>query len=611
MLRPADDLDAGDADRVELVAEDAAGLLDEGLAVGPALVDHLLDLAVAARVQGRERQVLELPLDRVDAEPVRERRVDLERLLGLLDLLRLGHVGQRAHVVEAVGELDDEHADVARHRHDELAVVLGLVLLLAVEVDLRQLGDAVHQRAHLGAEEALDVVEAGAGVLHRVVQQGRRHRGPVEAEPGADAGAPERVGDEGLARVAQLGAVPVLGEGVRAPHRVPVDVGVVRGDLPDELLELRLGRLERQPDVREVLGHAPRIPRPARRPRGAAPPRAARGDRPRPARPATGGLGICQLAESSPVNRHTRRGRATPSPHRPCFLGSRTGARGSCRFADCTAVLRRPTRHPRRRVVRSSCLRSIWPSAARPIDTHPGTAPARTRRGWGMSGAGPVGDDARRGPNALQGGSPGEAAPVPDLHGAGRRGAGAAAHAGRGVGVAVRGPPERHVPHATRGAGPRDEPDAGVGGRRVHDAGPAPGAGPPPRPAAGGAAPAQAGLVCVAGPPWGGRAALRRRRAAVDRDPGPAAPRGGRAGAASVAADDDALVHRRPLAARWGRRGPGRASARGAANARSRAPAAAPLSWRWAASPGRAAGPPRRRCTTGCRRRWRSCAGSP
>ena len=72
------------------LAEVLAGLGDVALAVGALLGDEALDLAVLARVQGREREVLELPLDRVDAEPVGERRVDLERLPGLLDLLLLG-----------------------------------------------------------------------------------------------------------------------------------------------------------------------------------------------------------------------------------------------------------------------------------------------------------------------------------------------------------------------------------------------------------------------------------------------------------------------------------------------------------------------------------------
>ena len=47
-----------------------------------ALGDQPDDLVVHLRVQGRERQVLELPLDRVHTEPVRQRGVDLQRLAG-------------------------------------------------------------------------------------------------------------------------------------------------------------------------------------------------------------------------------------------------------------------------------------------------------------------------------------------------------------------------------------------------------------------------------------------------------------------------------------------------------------------------------------------------
>ena len=52
----------------------------EGLPVAPARGDEALDLLVAPRVQRREREVLELPLEGIDPEPVGERGVDLERL---------------------------------------------------------------------------------------------------------------------------------------------------------------------------------------------------------------------------------------------------------------------------------------------------------------------------------------------------------------------------------------------------------------------------------------------------------------------------------------------------------------------------------------------------
>ena len=270
MLRAPRDLDAGDRDLFQLAAQDLAGLVDEGLAVRPALVDHLLDLAVALGVEGGERQVLEFPLERVDAEAVRQGRVDLERLLGLLDLLGLGHVGQRPHVVQAVGQLDHQHPDVAGHRDDQLAVVLGLVFLLALEVDLRELGDPVHERRGLDAERRLDVGERGGGVLHRVVQQGRHHGRAVQTQAGGDAGTSQRVGDERLTRVAQLRAMMRLGVRVGPPDRVAIYVRVVVGDLGDDLLELGNTRRESQIEVCKILGHASRIPRPAGRPgRGA------------------------------------------------------------------------------------------------------------------------------------------------------------------------------------------------------------------------------------------------------------------------------------------------------------------------------------------------------
>ena len=62
-------------------------------------------------MQRLEREVLELPLERVDAEPVRKRRVDLERLPRLLDLLLLAEVLDRADVrADEVGLLPPPEA---------------------------------------------------------------------------------------------------------------------------------------------------------------------------------------------------------------------------------------------------------------------------------------------------------------------------------------------------------------------------------------------------------------------------------------------------------------------------------------------------------------------
>jgi hypothetical protein len=69
-----------DPDLLQLFGEKGAGVGDVGLALVALLGDQLFDFGVLARVQGGEGEVLQLPLDRVDPEPVGERRVDLQRL---------------------------------------------------------------------------------------------------------------------------------------------------------------------------------------------------------------------------------------------------------------------------------------------------------------------------------------------------------------------------------------------------------------------------------------------------------------------------------------------------------------------------------------------------
>jgi len=115
------------------------------LAGGATVGDHRLDLGVLPRVEDLEGEILELPLHGMDSEPVGEWRVDLECLLGLLHLLLPAEVLDRAHVVQPVGELDQDHAHVLRHRHDHLAIVLRLRLLAALEADPGELGDTLDE----------------------------------------------------------------------------------------------------------------------------------------------------------------------------------------------------------------------------------------------------------------------------------------------------------------------------------------------------------------------------------------------------------------------------------------------------------------------------------
>src|SRR3546814_1301137 len=68
-----------------------------------------------------------------------ERGVDLQRLpRDAPPLLRILDCVERAHVVQAVAQLDQQHPDVLRHREHQLAEILGLLALGVLKLQLRQ-----------------------------------------------------------------------------------------------------------------------------------------------------------------------------------------------------------------------------------------------------------------------------------------------------------------------------------------------------------------------------------------------------------------------------------------------------------------------------------------
>ena len=194
--------------QVQRFLERRGDAADELLVVAARGLHRGLDHFVAPRIQRAEAEVFELALDRVHAEAVRDRGVDLERLARDRAAFRRRHRAERAHVVGAVRELDHDHADVADHGEQHLAEALGLRLGAAPELDLVELADAVDELRHVAAEARRDLVLGVGCVLHDVVEDRGHHRLRVELEVGEQVGDGDRVRDVRLARAAPL---PVMG----------------------------------------------------------------------------------------------------------------------------------------------------------------------------------------------------------------------------------------------------------------------------------------------------------------------------------------------------------------------------------------------------------------
>ncbi len=96
--------------------------------------------------------------------------VNLQRLAGDTPTLVQGKRRQRAHVVQAIGELHQDDPDVPGHGHQHLSEVLGLGLGAAFEGDLRQLADAVDELRNFFTELLRNLRLGGIGVLDDVVE---------------------------------------------------------------------------------------------------------------------------------------------------------------------------------------------------------------------------------------------------------------------------------------------------------------------------------------------------------------------------------------------------------------------------------------------------------
>ena len=252
--------------------------MQERVAAGGPLRDQPDDLVVALRVERGERQVLQLPLDRVHAEPVRQRSVDLQGLPRLAFLLVLGQETQRPHVVQAVGELDHQDARVLGHRDDHLPDRLALGGVPGF--DPVELGHPVdHDRDEL-AELVPDPVEADVSVFDGVVQEGGAQGRDVHAEIGEDARHRHRMGDVGLAASAQLAGVCGIGELERPLDGGQIGFRMAVAQAPHHRLQQRRPRPRRRQAQHRGPAAAVARPRAPPGPTGEAP---AHG-RPRPTR---------------------------------------------------------------------------------------------------------------------------------------------------------------------------------------------------------------------------------------------------------------------------------------------------------------------------------------
>ena len=170
-----------------------------------------------------EREVLQLPPHARHSEAVRQRRVQVARLLRDPLLLFLRKEIQRPHVVQPVRELDEDDSRVLGDREQKLSVVLDLPVLRRVERQVADLGQTIDDLGDFLPELGLDVVDADGGVFDDVVDQPAGDRYRIQLKVDENLGDFDAVRDEVLARQALLPHVRAFAEAIGAREQLLVE----------------------------------------------------------------------------------------------------------------------------------------------------------------------------------------------------------------------------------------------------------------------------------------------------------------------------------------------------------------------------------------------------
>lgn len=218
-------------------------LLHQLLAVAARAADRVRDRPVAHRVQGREGQVLEFVLEGVDPEPVRDRRIDVQRLARDAALAVLRHRADGAHVVQPVGQLDQDDADVVDHRQHHLLEIRRLLFGPRREGEVSQLAEAIDQARNRVAELFAQGLERYLGILQHIVQQGGDDAVRVERELGHRPGNRQGMVDVGLAAQALLALVgagtELVGMADAFQRRVVHPIAELGTEIIDRVVDIR------------------------------------------------------------------------------------------------------------------------------------------------------------------------------------------------------------------------------------------------------------------------------------------------------------------------------------------------------------------------------------
>ncbi len=134
------------------VLQNTNDLVNIVFAQGPVLFDPVHNLIVDIRLEVLEAQIIKIHLQPVQSQSMSQWGVDIHGLLSDKPLFHRALMLQSTHIMQSIGQLNQNDPYIFGHSQDHLANILCLSFFLGIEGDLTDLGHTVYNDGHIAVE---------------------------------------------------------------------------------------------------------------------------------------------------------------------------------------------------------------------------------------------------------------------------------------------------------------------------------------------------------------------------------------------------------------------------------------------------------------------------
>ena len=139
-------------------------------------LQFLFDKIIFLRMLIFKTQVLQFRFDGEKTQAMSQRCIKVQCLSGNLELLGRKHRTQGSHIVQTVGDFDQDYTDIVTHGKQQLTEVFRLRRSLFPENTTGYLSQPIYNLGNLRTKHITDILYGIFRIFHYIVEQSRTNR---------------------------------------------------------------------------------------------------------------------------------------------------------------------------------------------------------------------------------------------------------------------------------------------------------------------------------------------------------------------------------------------------------------------------------------------------